>query len=262
MSFSVVIPARYASSRLPGKPLLDIAGKPMIQHVYEQACLSEAQEVIVATDDERIRSVCEGFGAKVVMTSPDHPSGTDRLEEVVSQLGYYLDDIVVNVQGDEPLIPPRIINQVAHNLAAEQTASIATLCEDIGDLESVLNPNVVKVVFDEKGLACYFSRAPIPWARDHFGPLSDIKHQAMPDGVNYYRHIGIYAYRVKFLKAYVKWDPCPMEMVECLEQLRALWNGEKIHVSIADEQPPAGVDTQEDLDRVRRIIESQNGGRS
>lgn len=254
MSFSVVIPARYASSRLPGKPLLDIAGKPMIQHVYEQACLSEAQSVIIATDDDRIKDVCEGFGAKVVMTSPDHPSGTDRLEEVVSQLGYYLDDIVVNVQGDEPLIPPRIINQVAHNLAAEQEASIATLCEDIHDIESVVNPNVVKVVFDERGLACYFSRAPIPWTRDHFGDLTDIFDRGMPEGVNYYRHIGIYAYRVKFLKAYVKWDPCPLEMAECLEQLRALWNGESIHVSIADEQPPAGVDTQDDLDRVRDII--------
>ncbi len=255
MSFSVVIPARYSSSRLPGKPLLDIAGKPMIQHVYEKACLSDAQEVVIATDDSRIKAVCEGFGAKVVMTSPDHPSGTDRLEEVVSKLGYYLDDIVVNVQGDEPLIPPRIINQVAHNLAAEQEASIATLCENINDIQGVLNPNSVKVVFDEKGLACYFSRAPIPWARDHFTSLADAEACGMPEGVNYYRHIGIYAYRVKFLKSYVKWEPCPLEMAECLEQLRALWNGEKIHVALADEQPPAGVDTQEDLDRVRQIIQ-------
>ncbi len=254
MSFSVVIPARYASSRLPGKPLLDIAGKPMIQHVYEKACLSEAQEVVIATDDTRIKEVCEGFGAKVVMTSPDHPSGTDRLEEVVSQLGYYLDDIVVNVQGDEPLIPPRIINQVAHNLAAEQEASIATLCEDITDIDSVLNPNVVKVVFDEKGHACYFSRAPIPWPRDQFGSLESAASTGMPEGINYFRHIGIYAYRVKFLKSYVKWDPCPIEMAECLEQLRALWHGEKIHVALADEQPPAGVDTQADLERVREIL--------
>lgn len=254
MSFSVVIPARYSSSRLPGKPLLDIAGKPMIQHVYEKACLSEAQEVVVATDDIRIKEVCEGFGAKVVMTSPEHPSGTDRLEEVVSQLGYYLDDIVVNVQGDEPLIPPRIINQVAHNLAAEQEASIATLCEDITDIDSVLNPNVVKVVFDEKGHACYFSRAPIPWPRDQFGSLESAASTGMPKGINYFRHIGIYAYRVKFLKSYVKWDPCPIEMAECLEQLRALWHGEKIHVALADEQPPAGVDTQADLERVREII--------
>ena len=258
MPFSVVIPARYASSRLPGKPLLDIDGKPMIQHVYEQAKLSEAQDVIIATDDDRIKQVCEGFGAKVVMTSSNHPSGTDRLEEVVSTLGYYLDDIVVNVQGDEPLIPPRIINQVAHNLAAEQEASIATLCEDINDIESVINPNVVKVVFDAKGLACYFSRAPIPWTRDHFGSIKEIGEQGMPEGVNYYRHIGIYAYRVKFLKSYVRWDPCPIEMAECLEQLRALWNGEKIHVSVADEQPPAGVDTQEDLDRVREIIQQRH----
>ncbi len=251
MPFSVIIPARYASSRLPGKPLLDIAGKPMIQHVYERALQSEAKEVVIATDDARIQAVAEGFGAKVIMTSPNHPSGTDRLEEVVSQLGYYADDIVVNVQGDEPLIPPRVINQVAHNLAAEPSAGIATLCEDITDEASLYNPNVVKVVMNHAGFAMYFSRAPIPWPRDHH-----LKGLAgLPEGINYYRHIGIYAYRVKLLKNFVKWVPAPLELAESLEQLRAMWNGEKIHVAVADEQPPAGVDTEEDLRRVRALLE-------
>lgn len=255
MSFSVVIPARYASSRLPGKPLVDIGGKPMIQHVYERALESEASSVVIATDDQRIADVVKGFGADFVMTSAKHPSGTDRLEEVVRNLGYYSDDIVVNVQGDEPLIPPRIINQVAHNLAAESDAAIATLCEEIHDIESLFNPNVVKVVFDVKGFAQYFSRAPIPWARDHFATSAVGKLPTeMPKDINYYRHIGIYAYRVKFLRSFVKWEASPLETTECLEQLRALWNGERIHVDLADEQPPAGVDTEDDLARVRRIL--------
>jgi 3-deoxy-manno-octulosonate cytidylyltransferase (CMP-KDO synthetase) len=262
MPFSVVIPARYASTRLPGKPLLDIVGKPMIQHVYERAMESEAKQVVIATDDDRIRIAAEAFGARVVMTSPDHPSGTDRLEEVVSKLGYYLDDIVVNVQGDEPLIPARIINQVAHNLAAETEASIATLCEQVTDINTVFNPNVVKVIFDQQGMASYFSRAPIPWARDYFSDVSGGQGQALPDPivlkkVHFYRHIGIYAYRVKLLKSYVKWPVSPLEKAESLEQLRALWHGEKIHVDVVDETPPAGVDTQLDLDRVRAYLLGQ-----
>jgi 3-deoxy-manno-octulosonate cytidylyltransferase (CMP-KDO synthetase) len=256
MSFSVVIPSRYASTRLPGKPLLDINGKPMIQHVYEQACASQAREVIIATDDERIQQACEKFSAKVIMTSPDHLSGTDRLEEVVSQLGYYLDDIVVNVQGDEPMIPPRIINQVAHNLSAELDASVATLVEPIEDINTLLSPNVVKVVMDNKGFASYFSRAPIPWPRDHFLPEVD-PAKGLPANIQYFRHIGIYAYRVKLLKSFVKWSPAPTELAESLEQLRVLWNGCQIHVDIADEIPPAGVDTQEDLERVRQLIVSR-----
>jgi 3-deoxy-manno-octulosonate cytidylyltransferase (CMP-KDO synthetase) len=250
MAFSVIIPARYASSRLPGKPLLDIAGKPMIQHVYERACQSEARQVVIATDDQRIATAAESFGAKVCMTSPDHLSGTDRLQEVVGQLALYADDIVVNVQGDEPLIPPRIINQVAHNLAAEPQASIATLSEPIEDLESLRNPNVVKVVADRNGRALYFSRAPIPWPRDAFAePV-----QQLPGGFGYQRHIGLYAYRVKLLNEFVTWPACPLEQTECLEQLRAMWNGAYIHVACADEQPPAGVDTPEDLERVRSLF--------
>lgn len=260
MSFTVVIPARFASTRLPGKPLLDIGGKPMIQHVYERALQSEASRVIIATDDQKIAEVTRAFGGETILTSPSHPSGTDRLEEVVRELGFYADDIVVNVQGDEPMIPPCIINQVAHNLAAEKEASIATLCEPITELKDLINPNVVKVVFDHAGMALYFSRAPIPWARDSFGAL-----HSQPDTIDlgkiahFYRHIGIYAYRVKLLKSFVQWEPAPLETIECLEQLRAMYNGEDIHVDVADEAPPAGVDTIEDLELVRSIFaRSQN----
>lgn len=250
MGFSVIIPARYASTRFPGKPLADIAGKPMVQHVYERACLSEAERVIVATDDDRIADVARSFGAEVCMTKADHPSGTDRLQEVVHTLGFYADDIVVNVQGDEPLIPPRVINQVAHNLKAEPEAGIATLSEPIEDLVSLMNPNVVKVVTDSRGMAMYFSRAPIPWPRDEFAKNPDV----MPSGCCWQRHIGIYAYRVKMLNEFVRWSPAPIEETECLEQLRAMWNGARIHVEIADELPPAGVDTLEDLERLRLLF--------
>lgn len=252
MAFSVIIPARYASSRFPGKPLADLNGKPMLQHVYERACESEAQRILIATDDERIAAVAEGFGAEVCMTSPDHPSGTDRLQQVVHDLGFYADDIVVNVQGDEPMVPPRIINQVAHNLKAEPEASISTLSEPILDVESLLNPNVVKVVTDDRGMALYFSRAPIPWPRDSFAFCGE--HEEMPEGYNWQRHIGIYAYRVKLLNDFVKWSPAPIEETECLEQLRAMWHGARIHVAEADEQPPAGVDTPEDLERLRKLF--------
>ncbi|MBN0987153.1 3-deoxy-manno-octulosonate cytidylyltransferase [Amphritea pacifica] len=253
MAFSVVIPARFGSSRFPGKPLAEIAGKPMVQHVYERAIQSEAQRVIIATDDQRIADAAGGFGAEVCMTSADHPSGTDRLQEVVHSLGFYADDIVVNVQGDEPLIPPRVINQVAHNLSAVTEASIATLCEPINDIESVLNPNVVKVVADSRGRALYFSRAPIPWPRDPFATPSG--REVMPSGIRFQRHIGIYAYRVKLLNDFVQWAPAPIEETECLEQLRAMWNGAVIHVEEADELPPAGVDTPEDLERIRHLFE-------
>lgn len=255
MHFSVVIPARFASSRFPGKPLADLAGKPMLQHVYERACLSDAQRVIVATDDERIATVARGFGAEVCMTSAIHPSGTDRLQEVVHTLGFYADDIVVNVQGDEPLIPPRIINQVAHNLMAVPEASIATLSEPIETLESLRNANVVKVVSDLRGMALYFSRAPIPWPRDAFAAGDG---QTMPQGFNWQRHIGIYAYRVRLLNDFVTWAPAAVEETECLEQLRALWNGARIHVAVADETPPAGVDTPEDLERIRAWLSGEH----
>ncbi len=248
--FVVVIPARFASSRLPGKPLQDIAGKTMIQHVWEQACKSAAQQVVIATDDARIVAVCEAFGAKVVLTRVDHNSGTDRLAEVAEQLGLPADALVVNVQGDEPLIPPALINQVAANLAAHPEAGIATLSEPIEEVAALFNPNVVKVSSDVNGLALTFTRAPLPWARDAFAGSCD----ELPAGIAYSRHIGIYAYRAGFLQDFVAWGPCQLEDTECLEQLRALWHGVRIHVADALESPPAGIDTPEDLERVRRLL--------
>jgi 3-deoxy-manno-octulosonate cytidylyltransferase (CMP-KDO synthetase) len=249
-AFTVVIPARFASSRLPGKPLQDIAGKPMIRHVWEQACKSAARQVVVATDDVRIVEACESFGARVLLTRSDHNSGTDRLAEVASQLELAADAIVVNVQGDEPLIPPAIIDQVAANLAAHPEAAIATLAEPIGEVEALFNPNVVKVSCDCNGLALTFSRAPLPWARDAFAA----SREQLPAQVPYRRHIGIYAYRAQFLHDFVAWGPCWLEDTECLEQLRALWHGVRIHVADALQTPPAGVDTPEDLQRVRRLL--------
>ncbi|SDG79983.1 3-deoxy-manno-octulosonate cytidylyltransferase (CMP-KDO synthetase) [Pseudomonas benzenivorans] len=249
-AFTVVIPARYASSRLPGKPLQEIAGKPMIQHVWQQACKSSAQRVLVATDDARIVEVCRGFGAEVLLTRPEHNSGTDRLAEVASALGLAADAIVVNVQGDEPLIPPAIIDQVAANLAANPEAAIATLAEPIDEAAALFNPNVVKVVSDRNGLALTFSRAPLPWARDAFA----VNRERLPAAVPYRRHIGIYAYRTQFLHDFVAWGPCWLEDTECLEQLRALWHGVRIHVADARQAPPAGVDTPDDLERVRRLL--------
>lgn len=250
LRYTVIIPARFASQRLPGKPLLDIAGKPMIQRVYDQVQDLGAHRVIVATDHPDIESVCKAAGAEVMMTSADHPSGTDRLEEVVRALDLDEDEIVVNVQGDEPLIPKALIEQVAQNLDDHPEAGIATLCERIHDLDTVLNPNAVKVVFDEHGFASYFSRAPIPYARD---ALTETPPR-LSSKAEYYRHIGMYAYRVGFLRQYVQWLPSMTEQVEKLEQLRALSNGVRIHIDIAAEAPPAGVDTQEDLERVRQYF--------
>ncbi|MBA1272751.1 3-deoxy-manno-octulosonate cytidylyltransferase [Stutzerimonas azotifigens] len=248
--YTVVIPARYASSRLPGKPLQEIAGKPMIRHVWERASSSSAARVVVATDDARILDACRGFGAEALMTRADHNSGTDRLAEVAAQLGLAADAIVVNVQGDEPLIPPAVIDQVAANLAAHPEAAIATLAEPLHDAASLFNPNVVKVLTDRDGLALTFSRAPLPWARDDFSSSRD----RLPADVPYRRHIGIYAYRAGFLADFVAWGACWLENTEALEQLRALWNGQRIHVADAVEPPPAGVDTPEDLERVRRLL--------
>lgn len=249
MSYSVVIPARYGSTRLPGKPLLDIAGKPMVQRVWEQAALSGADEVIIATDDQRIAEVAKAFGANVCMTDPAHPSGTDRLQQVASSQGWPDDRVVVNVQGDEPLIPPSVIDQVAANLLACSGAGVATLCEPILDVQELLNPNAVKVVADTNGMALYFSRAAVPWPRDEYAPTMT----KMPIG-NWYRHIGIYAYRTEFLHRYVSWPPAPLEQLEQLEQLRALYNGVGIHVELAALPVPGGVDTAEDLEAARALL--------
>lgn len=247
MSFNVVIPSRYASSRLPGKPLKDIAGKPMVQHVYERAQKSAAQEVIVATDDERIFTAVEQFGGQVVMTSSRHESGTDRLQEVASLKGWTDEQIVVGVQGDEPLIPPVIINQVAENLSARPEFSISTLQEKINSLGDIMDPNVVKTATDQSGAALYFSRAPIPYGRDCFP-------ESLPEGIDYYRHIGVYGYRVKFLGQFASWEMSPLEKAEKLEQLRAMWYGAKIHLDVALETPPKGVDTPEDLENIRNLM--------
>lgn len=247
-AFHIVIPARFASTRLPGKPLLDIAGKPMIQHVYERALEAQMGEVIIATDDGRIDAVARGFGARVVMTSPDHQSGTDRLAEVAAACGFGATDIMINVQGDEPLIPAAVIRQVGQNLAENSQAVCATLCTPIRSEHELFDANAVKVVMDKHGYALYFSRAPIAWERDRFaqGDKSPTRH---------FRHLGIYAYRAGFLPRYVSWAPAPIETMESLEQLRILWQGEKIHVAEAQELPPVGVDTPADLERVRQILQ-------
>lgn len=250
MSFSVVIPARYASTRLPGKPLELLDAKSMIEHVWMRASESGADQVIIATDDKRIEEACRGFGADVMMTDANHPSGTDRLAEVARRLDLAADQIVVNVQGDEPLIPPLVIDQVAANLAANSGASIATLCEQIDDVAVLRDPNAVKVVFNNDGLALYFSRACIPWPRGH-----DFSNNTMPTG-SWYRHLGIYAYRVAFLRRYGDWHPSELEQLESLEQLRALHYGERIHVEVAKADLPPGIDTPEDLEKVRRYLAS------
>ncbi|WP_066964269.1 3-deoxy-manno-octulosonate cytidylyltransferase [Microbulbifer sp. Q7] len=245
--FDVIIPARFGSSRLPGKPLADIAGKPMVQRVFERAQASAAQRVIVATDDARVADTVRGFGGEVCMTSPDHASGTDRLQEVATILGVADDRILVNVQGDEPLIPPAVINQVARNLAENTAAGVATLAEPILSADDFLNPNIVKVVTEGSGLARYFSRAPIPWPRDAFS----VDRQSLPAGLNPRRHIGIYAYRAGLLNLFVSWPMAPIEQFEALEQLRFLYNGHGIHVADACEEVPGGVDTAQDLERMQ-----------
>lgn len=251
MSYSVIIPSRYASTRLPGKPLVDIAGKTMIQRVYEQASKSGAERVIIATDDQRIADVAKAISAQVCMTAVDHESGTDRLQQVVAMLNLPADHIVVNVQGDEPLIPPEVIDQVAATLANNSQAAMATLVEKIDDVETIFNPNAVKVTIDNQGRALYFSRAPIPWARDNFSG----DNKTLAEGVNYYRHIGIYAYRVSFLHQFVGWQPSSLELTEKLEQLRALENGVAILASQACAAIPAGIDTEQDLQAVRALFQ-------
>lgn len=250
MNFHVLIPARYGSSRLPAKPLADIGGKPMIQHVYERARESGAQSVVVATDDARIAQVVEDFGGEACMTSADHTSGSERLAEATLLLGLRDDEIVVNLQGDEPFMPPELLAQVADNLDSHEDAHIATLCTRIHTAAELFDPHVVKVVRDARGMALYFSRAVIPWDRDAFATTTE----ELPEQAEHYRHLGIYAYRVGYLQEYVALSPCHLEELESLEQLRALYNGARIHVDEADTHPSHGVDTQEDLDRIRDLL--------
>lgn len=250
-AFHAVVPARFASTRLPGKPLADIAGKPMVVRVLERAAASGAEQVWAATDHDEVRAAVEAHGFRALMTSPDCPSGTDRLAEVAARLGWADDTVVVNVQGDEPLVDPGLIHATAQALFDHAAASMATVCHPIHDAHEVLNPNVVKVVTDREGYALYFSRAPIPWARDAWasGPGN-----SLPDGLPVARHIGLYAYRVGFLKAYPGLVRPAIEAFEALEQLRALWHGYRIIV-VESAQPGApGVDTPEDLARVRALF--------
>ncbi|MBS4096307.1 MAG: 3-deoxy-manno-octulosonate cytidylyltransferase [Sulfuricella sp.] len=248
MNFKAVIPARYASTRLPGKPLLDIGGTPMVAHVVERALESGAAEVWVATDHPEIAAAVESYGYNVCLTSPDHASGTDRIAEVVALRGWSDEEIVVNVQGDEPLIDPQLIRDVAAHLAARPDAAISTACHAIHDRDTMFNPNVVKVLTDRHGYALYFSRAPIPWARDAFAAGD------FPAALPVFRHIGIYAYRAAFLKTYQSLDAAAIEQFEALEQLRALWHGYRISVATSEIAPAAGVDTMEDLERVRNLL--------
>lgn len=253
MDFNVVIPARHASVRLPGKPLLDIAGKPMVVRVAERAVESGAARVCVATDHAEIAEAVTAHGYEAVMTRADHASGTDRIAEVANCMGWVEDAIVVNVQGDEPLISPDLIRAVASDLAAHPEASIATACHPLHDKAAMLNPNIVKVVADSQGYALYFSRAPIPYPRDAFASGQDL-----PIGLPVYRHIGIYAYRAGFLASYASLPPAGIETFEALEQLRALWHGYRISVTVTPDAPASGVDTAEDLALVRRIFAEQS----
>lgn len=244
-SFIAIIPARLASTRLPNKPLADIAGKPMVVRVAQRALLSGASKVVVAVDDQKIFDACQSHGLDVMLTSSQHLTGTDRLSEVATRLGLSDNDIVVNVQGDEPLIPSELITQVAQTLADHPESDIATAALAISDESEVNNPNVVKVTMSKSGQALYFSRSPIPFNRD------PQKYQAQ-----HYRHIGMYAYKASFLKAFSKLSPAPIEEAESLEQLRAMWHGYKIQVHVTNSAPPPGVDTAEDLERVREIYKT------
>jgi len=248
MSFVAIIPARFASTRLPGKPLVDIHGKPMVIHVMERALESGADRVIVATDHPDVAAAVQAAGGEVCMTRADHQSGTERLAEVIDHYRFSDDTVIVNVQGDEPLIPPVIIRQVAENLT-RSSAGMATLAVPIDSAEEAFNPNAVKVVMDAQGYALYFSRAPIPWDRERFAKSRDII------GDTFLRHIGLYAYRAGFIRRYVTWEPSQLEQIELLEQLRVLWYGEKIHVDVAQAVPSVGVDTAEDLQRVREAMQ-------
>jgi len=258
VSFHVVIPARYASTRLPGKALLPIAGKPMVVRVAEQAAQSGAQQIWIATDHASVMAAVHEHGFKACMTHGHHASGTDRIAEVVEQQQWHDDTIVVNVQGDEPLIPPALIRAVAQHLHDHPECAIATACHAIHDEAAMRNPNIVKVVLDKNNNAMYFSRAPIPWPRDVFARSPSLavppgERECLPAAL---RHIGIYAYRASFLRAFGQLAPAPIEQAESLEQLRALWHGYKIGVTLSADAPPSGVDTEQDLFVVRKLFEA------
>ncbi len=248
--YKIVIPARYGSSRLPGKPLIMLAGKPMIQHVYERALATGVQDIVIATDDERIRDAALAFGADVVMTSPDHENGTERIAEVAQIKGWDAEAVIVNLQGDEPLIPQSLIEMTAASLLENPQAGMSSVCTPLKHAADAFDPNVVKVVLDRAHFAMYFSRASIPWDRDAY----KISTEQMTGKMPVYRHIGMYGYRVSFLQQYTRMEPCALEVTESLEQLRALWYGVKIHMSVIDQAPGHGVDTQDDVARVEELL--------
>lgn len=252
IAFHVVIPARFASTRLPGKALLPIAGKPMVVRVAEQSAQSGAQQIWIATDHQSIVAAVHEHGFKACLTHAHHASGTDRIAEVVEQLGWPDDTIVVNVQGDEPLIPPELISAVAQHLHDHPECAIATVCHPTHDEEAMRNPNIVKVVLDKHSNALYFSRAPIPYPRDALPSGT-----TLPENLTVLRHIGIYAYRAGFLKAFRNLAPAAIEQIESLEQLRALWHGYKIGVTVSADAPPSGVDTEQDLHATRKLFDSK-----
>ncbi|MCS6786319.1 MAG: 3-deoxy-manno-octulosonate cytidylyltransferase [Thiobacillaceae bacterium] len=271
--FYAVIPARYASTRLPGKPLADLAGRPMVVRVAERAAASGAAGVWVATDDERVAAAVRAYGYPAVMTSPTCSSGTDRLAEVATRLAWPDEAVVVNVQGDEPLIEPQLIRQTAQLLHERPPAAMATLCHPLRDPAEVFSPNVVKVVLDREGYALYFSRAPIPWAREAWSATSSLTpssspltphpspltpHPPLPEGLPVYRHVGLYAYRAGFLRAYPGLVRPAIEEYEALEQLRALWHGYRIAVAVVEQALPPGVDTEADLAAVRARFAREN----
>lgn len=256
MTFTVIIPARLASTRLPNKPLADIAGKPMVVRVAERAALSGATSVAVATDHPDILAACRAHGVAAHLTSSDHPSGTDRIAEVAAAMALPADAVIVNVQGDEPLIDPGLVSAVAARIDAG--TPMATAAHPIGDATEAFNPNVVKVVLDRAGRAIYFSRATIPWHRDGFAVARD----QLPQGYQPLRHIGLYAFRNDFLQAYPRMEASPLEQIEALEQLRVLWHGHSIAVHVTRDAPAAGVDTPEDLERVRRFFAHEIAGNS
>lgn len=256
VNYKIVIPARYASSRLPGKPLISLAGKPMIQHVYERALQTGVEDIVIATDDVRIEEAAKGFGAQVMMTDANHDNGTDRIAEVAHRSGWADDVVIVNLQGDEPLIPKSLIDLTAQSLIANSHAGMSSLCTPINLAEDGFDPNVVKVILNAKQEAMYFSRATIPWDRDLYknsiAQLSD-KHPC-------YRHIGMYGYRVGFLKDYAEMQPTSLEATECLEQLRALWYGVRIQMAVIDQAPGHGIDTPDDVVRVETLLAKASNG--
>ncbi len=249
MSFHVIIPARLNSSRLPGKVLKDLAGKPMIQYVYESAVQSGAQSVTIATDDDQIAEVSKDFGAAVCMTSDLHQSGTERICEAVETLDFEPDEVIIGLQADEPLIPNSVIRFLADDLVEHEHIAVASLCHPINSPGELFDPNIVKVILNRRHYAVYFSRAPMPWDRDSVELPNDMKVTSQ-----HYRHIGMYGYRASFLEDYAKWSASPLESIEQLEQLRIIWNGGRIHMKVYEHAIPQGVDTEKDFEKALQLL--------